>query len=87
MAEIDRRAVLRGGVLFGAALITAGGVAVTTAEFAEAVPLPADKTGPIKTDDPFKDHDLVERAQYWRRRRRRWVCWWRRRRRVCVRRW
>jgi hypothetical protein len=34
MAEIDGSAVLRGGVLFGASLITAGGVAVTTADHA-----------------------------------------------------
>ena len=87
MAEIDRRTVLR-GVLYGAAFITAGGVAVTTTpELAEAIPLAADKAGPIKTDDLFEDQDLIDRVQYWRRRRRRWVCWWRRGRRVCVRRW
>jgi hypothetical protein len=98
MAELDRRTVLR-GVLFGAVYITAGGVAITTPEPADAVPLAAEKTGPIKTDDLFEDQDLVNRVQYWRRRRRRywrrrwwwrrrrWVCWWRRGRRVCARRW
>jgi hypothetical protein len=92
MAEIDRRTVLR-GALSGAAFITAGGVAITTPELADAIPLAAEKSGPIKTDDLFGDQDLIDRVQYWRRRRRRWwrrrrwVCWWRRGRRVCVRRW
>jgi hypothetical protein len=63
---IDRRTVLR-GVLYGAAFITAGGVAVTTTpELAEAIPLAADKAGPIKTDDLFEDQDLIDRVQYWR---------------------
>lgn len=96
MAGIDRRTVLR-GMLFGAAFVTAGGVAVTTPDLAGAIPLAADKTGPLETDDLFEDQDRVERVQYWywrrrrrrrrRRWRRRWVCWWRRGRRVCVRRW
>jgi hypothetical protein len=73
-------------MLFGAAFVTAGGVALTTPELAEAIPLAADKTrplaadktGPIETDDLFEDQDNVELVQYyWRRRRRRW---WRRRR-------
>ena len=98
MAEIDRRTMLR-GVLLGAAFITAGGVAVTSApDLAEAVPLAADKTGPVETDDLFEDQERVQLAQYywrrrrrrwwwWHRRRRRWACWWRRGRRVCARRW
>jgi hypothetical protein len=84
MREIDRRTMLR-GILFGTAFITAGGVAVTIPDLAEAVPLAADKTGPIETDDLFEDQDHVELVQWWRRRR--WRCWWRRGRRVCVRRW
>jgi hypothetical protein len=92
MAEIDRRTMVR-GMLFGAAFVTAGGVALTTPELAEAIPLAAnktspltadktgplaaDKTGPIETDDLSEDQDNVELVQYWRRRRRRW---WRHRR-------
>jgi hypothetical protein len=76
MAEIDRRTVLR-GMLFGAAFVTAGGVAVTSPEVAEAIPLAADRTGPVKADDLFESQDHVEQVQYWYRRRRRH---WRRRR-------
>jgi hypothetical protein len=63
MAEIDRRTVLR-GALSGAAFITAGGVAITTPELADAIPLAAEKSGPIKTDDLFGDQDLIDRVQY-----------------------
>jgi hypothetical protein len=96
MAEIDRRALLR-GMLFGAAFVTAGGVAITSPELAKAFPLAADKKGPIEPDDlvqdqgPIKADDLVkeqgdvELVQYYWRRRRRW--WWRRRRWRRHRRW
>ena len=93
MAEIDRRALLR-GMLFGAAFVTAGGVAITSPELAKALPLAADKKGPIEADDLVEEQGDVELVQYyWRRRRRRWWrrrrrrCWWRRGRLVCVRRW
>jgi hypothetical protein len=91
MGEIDRRTALR-GMLFGTAFITAGGVAVTIPDIAEAVPLAAGKTGPVETDDlPEETDDLpeekdhIELVQWWRGRR--WRCFWRRGRRVCVRRW
>jgi hypothetical protein len=95
MAEIDRRVLLR-GMLFSAAFVTTGGVAITSPEVAKAIPLAADKKGPIETDDlvqhqrPIETDDLVEEQgdvelvqYYWRRRRRRW---WRRRRRCWWRR-
>jgi len=86
MREIDRRTMLQ-GMLFGTAFITAGGVAVTTPELAEAVPLAANKTGSFeaenspgkddrfgKDDHPGKDDhlDLPDQAQQ--------VQYWRRRR-------
>jgi hypothetical protein len=82
MAAIDRRALLR-DILPGAAVAT---VAVATAgwavtpKVAEAVPLAPLNTGAATFND------LVEKAQW---RRRRWVCWWSRsrRRRVCGWRW
>jgi hypothetical protein len=96
MAEIDRRSMVR-GMLYCAAFAAAGSGAITTPELAKAVPLAADKTGPLETDDLLDADDLrdmnaedyVQQVQYWyrRRRRRRWRCWWRRGRRVCVRRW
>jgi hypothetical protein len=86
MVEIHRRAVL-GGMLYGAAFVTAGGVAVVTAAKPanavplakpEAVPLAQDKAGAAKSEDPVDEQDRVEGVLWrplgrWRRRhRRRW---------------
>ena len=83
MTAIDRRA-LRIDILPGASVVTIGvvtaGWAVTTSNFAHAVPLAAAKTTGAAIGD------LIEKAQP---RRRRWVCWWSRsrQRRVCGWRW
>jgi hypothetical protein len=92
MAEIDRRALVR-GILCCAAFATVGSVALTTPELAKAVPLAADKKGSLETNDPVEKDDAqdadelldrddflpehAEQVQYrYRRRRRRR---WRRR--------
>jgi hypothetical protein len=101
MAEIDRRALVRGMLCCGA-FATVGSVALTTPELAKAVPLAADKIGPGEKDDLAEKADALDKddildtddllpehaqpVQYWYRRRRR-RRWWRRGRRVCVRRW
>jgi hypothetical protein len=101
MAEIDRRALVR-GMLCCAAFATVGSVALTAPELAKAVPLEADKIGPVEKDDLAEKADVLDKddildtddllpehaqpVQYWYRRRRRRRCWWRRGRRVCVRR-
>src|SRR5262245_8463011 len=96
MADIDRRALVR-GVLGCAAFVTVAGVSIATPEIAKAVPLSAGKTGPLEADDVVEKDDVVDtdelidvddllpesaqQVQYWRRRRHpRW--WYRRRRRV-----
>jgi hypothetical protein len=94
MAEIDRRALVRGMLCCGA-FATVGSVALTTPELAKAVPLAADKIGPGEKDDLAEKADALDKddildtddllpehaqpVQYWYRRRRR-RRWWRRRR-------
>ncbi len=94
MAEIDRRALVR-GILCCTAFATVGSVALTTPELAKAVPLAADKLARVEkdelvekddaldTDDILATDDLLpdhaQQVQYWYRRRRR-RRWWRRRR-------
>jgi hypothetical protein len=80
MKTIDRRSVIR-SVMGGTIVAGAGiGLGLTLMpNVVEATPLAMDKSLPARTDD------LVENAQW--RRRRRWVCWWHRGRRVCGWRW
>jgi len=79
MKTIDRRSAIRS--IVGGTVVAGVGMGLglaLTPNVVEATPLAMDKSLPAKTDE------LVEKAQW---RRRRWVCWWHRGRRVCGWRW
>jgi hypothetical protein len=87
MTGISRRTLLRD--IFPGAVVTVVGVTAIAAagvslvpKAAEALPVTADGLNALKPTT-----DLIEKAQWRRGRRRRWVCWWHRGRRVCGWRW